>query len=432
MLLALSIISSQAAALGATAYKVFDERGGTIGRVAGNDWILPNDSFVSSRHANVRWAAGAFYLEDTSSNGTFLNAPDKAVSRAAPARLQDGDRLFIGDFEIIVQLIDAAPASPPGVGLGTVDPLAALGAGLSQPRAAPPLPTMVAPSPPAAAAAPGAGHIPDNWEPTGFNRTPAAAQAAPSTPQPAQMLSSAPAAAPPPAVSAQPAAAAGTADLLMALGLDPARVDPAIQQQLGAVLRIAVQGLMDVLKSRAEVKNNFRLPITIIKPVENNPLMFSMNAEDALFNLFVKRNPGYLGPWKRSRKVSRTRRFIKRPCWPACAPHSTRCWRSFIPRIWRKSTNARRVVPRCSVWAAAASSGSCIASASRRSTATAKLISNCSSAKSLHAPTTSICRSSPRTRDCAGADHGDNAFPVTDWFFMARCFGHLEGQRPRA
>lgn len=61
-------------------------------------------------------------------------------------------------------------------------------------------------------------------------------------------------------------------------------------------MRIAVQGLMDVLKSRAEVKNNFRLPITIIKPVENNPLKFSMNAEDALFNLFVKRNPGYLGP----------------------------------------------------------------------------------------------------------------------------------------
>jgi len=93
-------------------------------------------------------------------------------------------------------------------------------------------------------------------------------------------------------VSAQPAVAGGAADLLTALGLDPARVDPAVQQQLGTVLRIAVQGLMDVLKSRAEVKNNFRLPITTIKPVENNPLKFSMNAEDALFNLFVKRNPG--------------------------------------------------------------------------------------------------------------------------------------------
>jgi len=292
MLLALSIISSQAAALGATAYKVFDERGGTIGRITGNDWVLPDpDNFVSSRHATVRWAAGAFYLEDTSSNGTFINAPDKAVSRAAPVRLQDGDRLFIGDFEIIVQLIDTTPASSPGVGLGTVDPLAALGAGLSA-RPAAPLPSAAPPPPPPAPAIPSAGQIPDNWEPTGFGRAPAP-QAAPSAPPPAPMPAAAP---PPPAVSAQPAGAGGAADLLAALGLDPARVDPAVQQQLGTVLRIAVQGLMDVLKARAEVKNNFRLPITTIKPVENNPLKFSMNAEDALFNLFVKRNPGYLGP----------------------------------------------------------------------------------------------------------------------------------------
>ena len=33
MLLALSIVSEQGAALGPTAYKVFDERGGSIGRV---------------------------------------------------------------------------------------------------------------------------------------------------------------------------------------------------------------------------------------------------------------------------------------------------------------------------------------------------------------------------------------------------------------
>ncbi|HEY0942628.1 MAG TPA: type VI secretion system-associated FHA domain protein TagH [Steroidobacter sp.] len=314
MLLALSIISSQAAALGATAYKVFDQRGGTIGRVGGNDWVLPDpDNFVSSRHAKVRWEADGFYLEDTSSNGTFLNAPDKPVSRTVPTKLQDGDRLFIGDFEIIVQLIASAPASAPGVGLGTVDPLAALGAGLSQPRAtpaaamvhpsAPPVSAAPpvhpsAPHPAAAPAAPGASLIPDNWEPTGFNSV-SAAHAVPSAPQPVPTPAPAPAAVPSPPASAPPAAAAasgGAAELLTSLGLDPARVDPAIQQQLGAVLRIAVQGLMDVLKSRADVKNTFRLPITIIKPVENNPLKFSMNAEDALFNLFVKRNPGYLGP----------------------------------------------------------------------------------------------------------------------------------------
>lgn len=281
MLLALSIISPQAEALGATAYKVFDERGGTIGRVAGNDWVLPDpDNFVSSRHANVRWIAGGFYLEDTSSNGTFINAPDRPVGRAQPVRLQDGDRLYIGDFEIIVQLIDAAPAAAPaassGLPLATVDPLAALG-GESPASATPPASPA---TPPAAAAA----AIPDNWEVTGFNRPGAAP-----VPQPSASSS------PSTAVAAAPSAG-GASDLLSALGLDPAQVDPTVQQQLGAILRIAAQGLVDVLKSRAAVKNTFRLPMTIVKPVENNPLKFSMNAEDALYNLFVKRNPGYLGP----------------------------------------------------------------------------------------------------------------------------------------
>jgi len=37
MLLALSIVSDQGGLLGNAAYKVFDERGGSIGRIAGND-----------------------------------------------------------------------------------------------------------------------------------------------------------------------------------------------------------------------------------------------------------------------------------------------------------------------------------------------------------------------------------------------------------
>ena len=84
--------------------------------------------------------------------------------------------------------------------------------------------------------------------------------------------------------------------MLSLLGLDPARVDPAIYRQLASILRIVVQGMIEVLHSRAEVKNNFRMSLTSIRPVENNPLKFSFNAEDALHNLFVKRNPGYLGP----------------------------------------------------------------------------------------------------------------------------------------
>ena len=80
------------------------------------------------------------------------------------------------------------------------------------------------------------------------------------------------------------------------MGLDPAHVDPVVYEQLGTIVRLVVQGLIDVLHSRAEIKNNFRMPMTSIRPAENNPLKFSMNADDALHNLFVKRNPGYLPP----------------------------------------------------------------------------------------------------------------------------------------
>ena len=286
MLLALSIISSQGASLGPTAYKVFDQRGGSIGRVEGNDWVLPDpERFVSSRHAQVRWNAGAFYLEDVSANGTFINAPDSAVPRSQPIQLRDGDRLFIGDYEIIVQLVeDAAPAAPepaavqapaeppagppPSLGLGTVDPLAALGSARSE-----------RPAPAAAAVC--------DSQRTMF-KAPSVSPAA------------SPGAAAPSAGSAQAGEAAGPlpgiAEVLAAIGLDPARVEPDVQQQLGAILRITVEGLVEILKTRAQVKNSFRMPMTNIKPVENNPLKFSMNAQDAVYNLFVKRNPGYLGP----------------------------------------------------------------------------------------------------------------------------------------
>ena len=216
MLLALSVISEQSGDLGQTAYKVFDERGGSIGRVAGNDWVLPDpQNFVSSRHARVSLVEGRFYLEDTSSNGTFINAPDRATPRGRPQLLNDGDRLYIGDYEIIVQIIrDEAPSV---LGLGTVDPLAALGD-----TASVPVPARASPGP-------------------------------------------------------GPVAVSGT-------------------DEFEVIVRLAVQGLVNVLRSRAEVKNNFRLPVTSVKPVENNPLKFSQNAEDAFHNLFSKRNPGYLGP----------------------------------------------------------------------------------------------------------------------------------------
>src|SRR4029450_3307661 len=55
-----------------------------------------------------------------------------------------------------------------------------------------------------------------------------------------------------------------------------------------------VQGLMGVLQSRTQIKSQFRLSMTSIRPVENNPLKFSRTPEDALQSLFTRENPGYM------------------------------------------------------------------------------------------------------------------------------------------
>jgi type VI secretion system FHA domain protein len=61
------------------------------------------------------------------------------------------------------------------------------------------------------------------------------------------------------------------------------------------VLRIVIEGLMEVLRARGEIRSEFRLPQTSFKPRDNNPLKMAVNAEDAVHNLLVKRNPAYLG-----------------------------------------------------------------------------------------------------------------------------------------
>jgi type VI secretion system protein ImpI len=48
------------------------------------------------------------------------------------------------------------------------------------------------------------------------------------------------------------------------------------------IFRVVVDGVMDVLRARAEIKNTFRLPVTIIQRSENNPLKFAPNPEEAL------------------------------------------------------------------------------------------------------------------------------------------------------
>lgn len=84
--------------------------------------------------------------------------------------------------------------------------------------------------------------------------------------------------------------------LLRSAGVDPASLPADTAGSLGLILRSVVQGMIDVLRARSEIKEQFRLSHTIVKTAENNPLKFAVNAEDALNSLLGRRNPAYLPP----------------------------------------------------------------------------------------------------------------------------------------
>ena len=69
-----------------------------------------------------------------------------------------------------------------------------------------------------------------------------------------------------------------------------------ISQIVGELMRETISGLMQVLTSRSTVKNEFRMNVTTIQPVENNPLKFSANVEDALENMFIRESQAYKKP----------------------------------------------------------------------------------------------------------------------------------------
>ncbi len=116
MACSLRVVGDHRRFLGDRSSIVFGVGGGTIGRSADNDWVLPDPQrYVSAHHARVSFRQGAYFLEDVSTNGAFVNDSDIAQAKLGPYRLQSGDRVRVGEYQIVVALDadTAEPASPP-------------------------------------------------------------------------------------------------------------------------------------------------------------------------------------------------------------------------------------------------------------------------------------------------------------------------------
>jgi type VI secretion system FHA domain protein len=100
----------------------------------------------------------------------------------------------------------------------------------------------------------------------------------------------------PVSASAPPQGGFDIDSVLRAAGVDPQNVDPEIASTLGEIFKMVVQGTIDALRARDEVKSQFRLAVTRVRTKENNPLAFSVDAVDAINSMLVRRNPAFLAP----------------------------------------------------------------------------------------------------------------------------------------
>jgi type VI secretion system FHA domain protein len=303
MILTLEVLGEQAEDLGAGSSKVFDSIGGTIGRLPDNDWVFP-DPYVSGRHALIRYLNGKFFVEDTSTNGVFINSPDARVSRSQPHQLKDGDTIYIDAYRIQVSIEkpagrnkleddplellkahsrnarhDKTVAMPPAEDDRTESMVRKSGADSSLERLAESESEHAAKLPAAPPQASSIRKSAKRSEPSPVHATPAPGEA--------------------PAPKAMAAAGAGDAlirEMIAAAGMQGVEPSSELAQTLGSVLRVAVGGLMEVLRARERMKDDMRLRGTTFQTEDNNPLKFSANVDDAFHNMLVKHNPAYLSP----------------------------------------------------------------------------------------------------------------------------------------
>src|SRR5580693_10449987 len=115
-MLRLKIVSDQRRSLAERSTAVFSVEGGTIGRSADNDWVLPDPSrYVSAHHARVQFREGHFYLQDVSTNGVYVNDDMEPLAKRGSSgyRLANGDRLRMGEYHIVAAVDVRPPEEEP-------------------------------------------------------------------------------------------------------------------------------------------------------------------------------------------------------------------------------------------------------------------------------------------------------------------------------
>jgi type VI secretion system protein ImpI/type VI secretion system protein len=67
-----------------------------------------------------------------------------------------------------------------------------------------------------------------------------------------------------------------------------------VMKATGQLFRNLIEGLMDVLRARAEMKSEFRVSVTTIRSFDNNPLKFNPDVESVLKLMLAPNNPAFI------------------------------------------------------------------------------------------------------------------------------------------
>ena len=291
------------------------------GRKPDNEWIGPSqaDNADANRHAVIRGRVTApqkstdvdfdaligdmssFLGPTTPAPAPAAYRPQSAPQPAGPAGGRAPAADPFGSFDDLMAPPPAAPAprAPP--------PQPAAYAPPPEPQQAPPV--QYAPAQPAQAPHHAAAQPP---EANPFDANPFQEQPPPRlAPRPA---TPAPAAPPAPAAVATPIAAAaspggaraGLDAFLQGANVTRAQTGDDPEEALraiGQVFRILVEGLREVLMSRAAIKSEMRIEGTLIRSNNNNPLKFSFNPDEAVIALLGSERPGYMPPQRAAKEA---------------------------------------------------------------------------------------------------------------------------------
>ena len=327
MPLILDLINAEGQSSAQKSSVTFRNAGGTIGRADSATWMLTDRSrHISGVHAEISYEEGVYYLTDRSTNGIYDVAKNARLQKNEDYPITHGDRFRMGSFIFKARVLQDAdhfehqimgePSSvsaliPDDEFLDT-DPLAMLNApeipsedfelgefsvrrddnfalnesfdDLDEPFLSPtlasvplaqeeqamlaaldisnPLPLRPVPLKPEKAGSPVAG-------------SPASAHAPDSAQRVLQVLGS-------------------------SMDFDFGKLTQdeldSVLQNLGVLTKHAVQGLQQVLRTRADIKNKLRLGSTMVQESGNNPLKLSGNYTQTL-NCMLLGQIGYLsGP----------------------------------------------------------------------------------------------------------------------------------------